>query len=656
MTESLKKKNYRKDIEGLRALAVLAVIFNHFSNKILPSGHLGVDIFFVISGNVISSSFSSLENSGLKEFLLHFYSRRVRRLVPALVCYVSIASVVVSILNPSPRISLFTGLFALFGLSNVYLFKEALNYFGGPTSLNAFTQTWSLGVEEQFYLLFPLIIWLTGFPQNKSNSFRKAFIFIGFLSAVSFICFFLMYTRMPNATFYLVFFRLWELGLGALSFFLIKTGKLPATLRKTYSFAFILLVFSLFLPVSLHRTATLWAVMLTAWVITNPLPNSWPHRLLTSRLGILLGRISYSLYLWHWGVLIASRFTIGVTVWTAPLQLGLTLLLALASYKFIEHPLRVSEWSPSKIKTIAFGLTSIICCFLLIVALGKPLKGKLLAFPIRVGGPIVHSKLNCEYGNPNVCLNRISSKRQIFTIGDSHAINLVPSLQMAAKKLDWNIVYWGDVGFIRNIFSTNCVPADQCYNHELSMLSEIFAKNLRPDDLVIFSMSTNRIYLPNHYEFEGKSRRGHEDKSKLFILEKVLRKLTNIAREHKAEFLIVDDIPALCSDFDAARSGYDPESCRVSAKLSLDDRMPLTQVYYNVVQTGALYLDPHSEMCGGEFCRLIRNGSAIYGDTSPHISEANRDILYGFFGKYFATFRKRSSSNSDPIHSPPKQI
>ena len=134
------------------------MIANHFSKDLLPSGYLGVDLFFVIFGYVIMLSLHQRPSRSLDDLVLGFYVRRVKRLVPALGLFVMAMALLVSLFNPNPVVTLRTGLAALFGVSNIYLHRQASDYIGDTAQLNVFTHTWSLGVEEQFSILFPLLM------------------------------------------------------------------------------------------------------------------------------------------------------------------------------------------------------------------------------------------------------------------------------------------------------------------------------------------------------------------------------------------------------------------------------------------------------------------------------------------------------------------
>ncbi|MEO0409886.1 MAG: acyltransferase, partial [Cyanobacteria bacterium P01_A01_bin.135] len=206
------KSRYRPEIDGLRAVAVVAVIINHINKPVLPSGYLGVDIFFVISGFVITASLAGRRSENFADFITGFYTRRIKRLIPALIFFVVIVGLLICLFNPDPEPSLTTGIAALFGLSNIYLYSQAVDYFATTTELNVFTHTWSLGIEEQFYFLFPLIIWLTGFSQARKHSARYLFVAIGALSTASLILFIHLYQQNQPAAYFLMPSRFWEVG------------------------------------------------------------------------------------------------------------------------------------------------------------------------------------------------------------------------------------------------------------------------------------------------------------------------------------------------------------------------------------------------------------------------------------------------------------
>jgi len=142
---------YRLELDGLRALAVAAVLIHHAHPSWLPGGFLGVDLFFVLSGYVVARTWRSHSAPA-------FYRRRLRRLQPALIVCLAVSAAIAAALALLNRHHTATALAALTGASNLTLLSQSLNYFRPATSLNPFTHTWSLGVEEQFYLLFPLLI------------------------------------------------------------------------------------------------------------------------------------------------------------------------------------------------------------------------------------------------------------------------------------------------------------------------------------------------------------------------------------------------------------------------------------------------------------------------------------------------------------------
>lgn len=359
------KSSYRPEIDGLRALAVVAVIINHFNKQILPSGYLGVDIFFVISGFVITSSLAGRPSKNFGDFLMGFYFRRIKRLVPALVLFVLITSILICLINPNPGVSLGIGWRALFGISNISLYSLSTDYFAPSTQLNVFTHTWSLGVEEQFYFIFPFLAWFSGFSRFTTKGIGNLFWIIGTLSVASLITFIYFYQTNQPAAYFLMPSRLWEMGIGcllSLSLSLNHSKKSLNILEKIPPLVVTSAITTvLFLPDRFAIHATVAIVLLTALLIVCLRPKTHAYNFFTLPPVIYVGLISYSLYLWHWGILSLSRWTIGIYWWTAPFCVALIAFLSVASHKYIETPLRHFDWSPIRWKSIAYGIIALSC-------------------------------------------------------------------------------------------------------------------------------------------------------------------------------------------------------------------------------------------------------------------------------------------------------
>ena len=339
--EGLSNK-YRPEIDGLRAFAVVAVIINHFNRDLLPSGYLGVDIFFVISGYVITSSLAGRESKNLLDFLTGFYVRRIKRLVPALVVFVLITSILICLFNPDPTPALRTGITSLFGLSNLYLLKQSTDYFAQSSELNPFMHTWSLGVEEQFYLLFPFLIWFSGFGRQTEKGARNLFIWVGALTIASMMLFIYSYHTNQPAAYFLMPSRFWEMAAGCLIFIgFQKRARVEKALEQVPPFLIVAaIVMVMFLPASAAVPSTIGIVALSAILIACLKQGTGAYKFFTLEKVVFVGLISYSLYLWHWTVLAISRWTIGIHWWSVPFQALAILVLATSSYELVEKRFR----------------------------------------------------------------------------------------------------------------------------------------------------------------------------------------------------------------------------------------------------------------------------------------------------------------------------
>ena len=351
---------HRAEIDGLRALAVLSVLGYHFFPNIFPNAGLGVDIFFVISGFVITASVYHRPRGSLGHFLVDFFKRRIKRLAPALVIMIVITTIAISIVDPFPDQSINTGIFAAFGFSNNYLYLIAQDYFDPDSELNPFTHTWSLGVEEQFYLLFPLIFWFGW----RVSGWKGVMALVATLLLLSLVAWSVTFNSDPLAAFYIVVFRFWQIATGALVFLaqnrLVQRPLARGTVKLKTAVVGATAVL-LFLPIGIDRQiATVFCSVATGVVLYWIHEAGEPVWVLQARWSRYFGKISYSLYLWHWPIVVLLSWTVGVHTVTAFLGILASILVGHLSWAFLEQPLRHANWSSTSSRELSVGLLAIV--------------------------------------------------------------------------------------------------------------------------------------------------------------------------------------------------------------------------------------------------------------------------------------------------------
>ena len=345
-------KHYRPDIDGLRAIAVSAVVLFHAFPTLVPGGYVGVDVFFVISGYLITGILLS-EVAQDRFSILRFYIRRARRLFPAL-------SVVLLTVLVFGWFSLLPLEFELLGkhvlggagfVSNIVLWRE-LGYFDVNSELKPLLHLWSLGVEEQYYLLWPLLVFLLARRGRWFLYGTTALICTSFVLNVYWI------DKLPTATFYLPVTRFWELLVGSLLAFLVSRHASQPEQAAATRFRWgahllsagglLLIGLSIFLfdrQTPFPGWAATLPVLGTACMIAAGPAAPLNYWLLSNRLFVWIGLISYPLYLWHWPLFAFYRILLGKPLSVAA-GAGLSLLavaLAWSTWRFIERPFRRSQ-------------------------------------------------------------------------------------------------------------------------------------------------------------------------------------------------------------------------------------------------------------------------------------------------------------------------
>ena len=354
-------QGYRPDIDGLRAVAVLSVILYHINNAIVPGGFVGVDIFFVISGYLITLHI--LRDMEIGHFsLIEFYRRRIKRIFPVMLVVLAIVLLCsLLVFRPEDTVNVAqSGFASLFMMANVYFWLiQDTNYFATASSEIPLLHLWTLGVEEQFYILWPLIL-MTIYRAMRGVSFSITFALI---AAASFFLGELLYNIDPSFVYFMLPTRAGELLVGALAAHTVIREGNRIVSKNIINLSAILGLASigvslLFLseeqvfPGLRAIPPTVGAALL---ILSGHYGDSLPSRLLTLRPLVWMGWISYSAYLWHWPLLAFFHYSrLEVTLISGVIIFIITILLSWISYCYIEQPTR--GYNGSAIRVFTFQL------------------------------------------------------------------------------------------------------------------------------------------------------------------------------------------------------------------------------------------------------------------------------------------------------------
>jgi len=475
---------FRRDIDGLRGFAVLIVVGFHAFPDLIKGGFIGVDIFFVISGFLISRIIiNELENGSFS--FLNFYSRRIRRIFPALItvlCSVGIVGWFLMFPSEFKSLSKHISAGGMFG-SNIILWNES-GYFDTNSDYKPLLHLWSLGVEEQFYILFPFCLWFA--YKYKLNLLK----FLLLTSLTSFLINIILMKFNPVFTFYSPFTRLWELLSGALVsvgrsyklahenslniiFWKRKKNIVLNSINPVYFVVIGLLSIGLGLfycdkNIVFPGYYGLFPVLGTSLIIYFG-PDLHINKFLFSNTVIVFfGKISYPLYLWHWPILVFSSLYSGhdLIIEFKILTLCLSTIISWVTYRFIETPIRYGlNYNRNSIILIVvmvivatlgylnFKRNIFLTWFLLNNSYNKVVSDLTLAHDFELNKwlnpetavmcfqlPSPYDVLRSDFFLKNGCLNRASDKKNVLLIGDSHSASLSLGLRIWAPKNNINLL------------------------------------------------------------------------------------------------------------------------------------------------------------------------------------------------------------------------
>lgn len=458
MPPQIAHPSYRPDIDGLRAIAVLLVVFHHAFPVLLPSGFIGVDLFFVISGFLISTIiFQNLQQDTFS--FLDFYQRRVKRIFPAL-CLVLMASFVYGWFTLLPADYKQLGKHIAAGaafVSNLAFWNES-GYFDGGSKLKPLLHLWSLGVEEQYYIFWPVIILIIW--KRQLNLITACVILFALSFAVN------MWAVKSNtiAAFYSPLSRFWELLSGSvLAYATLNASQTKSTLYNNalaWTGAALLTIGVYFINPD-RRFPGFWALFptISAYLLIKAGPKTWfNHHVLSNRLLVWIGLISFPLYLWHWPLLVFAELHEGKTPSLA-LRLSMIatgIVLAWLTYRFVERPIRFGKFRIESRK-IPLALCSILLIIASLGAYTYVRDGFDFRFP-KIIRALTNSKIDMFEGwrldscilqqdRPvsefsDTCIDK-NKRPLLFLWGDSHAAALYPGF----KKLQEINLETGGINF-----------------------------------------------------------------------------------------------------------------------------------------------------------------------------------------------------------------
>lgn len=436
---------YRPEIDGLRAIAVLAVVLFHARVPGLSGGFVGVDVFFVISGYLIARLIQREQAEGRFSFM-GFYERRVRRILPALLAMLAASGVAALILLPQDLQRFGSSLAAITVFASNVEFARWNDYFGFATGSAPLLHTWSLAVEEQFYIVFPLLLALAG-----RWAPRALIPLLALTAAGSFGYSAWAAEHSATLAFYSPLSRAWEFLIGVLLATAGQSAPRNRRLGDVLAFAGLAAIaFAVWrlTPASPFPGVNALAPCLGAALFIHGAraPGSLAARALSLRPLVVLGLISYSLYLWHWPLIVFGSYYVLDEAWITPVRIGLAALalpVAFASWRWIEQPFRRVGGRLSRRTLFAAAAAGSLALGLYGVALWSQdgLPRRFAPAVLRETSPDVKRAFRCagqpldRYRTNSDCLIGDPSHRPSFVLwGDSHAAMYREGLDALARR------------------------------------------------------------------------------------------------------------------------------------------------------------------------------------------------------------------------------
>ncbi|WP_166424083.1 acyltransferase family protein [Paraglaciecola sp. 20A4] len=637
---------YRADIDGLRAVAVILVILFHSKITFFPGGYIGVDIFFAISGFLITSIIYPKMQAGNFSFV-DFYKRRARRLLPASIAMTFVTLIVFAFMYPPNLFQVLadSAVASLLFSSNFY-FWQTSSYFNPSLALQPLLHTWSLSVEEQFYFLFPLSLVILSWLKFKKNAILLT---VGAACSISLA---LAYLYAPNnlsfVSFYVLPTRFYEMGLGAL-FAIHLTHKPDAfkTIKYLREIGLVLVAISAFQYDKHLAFPSFYAVLPvlgTLLILIDRSTSGVLYRVLCSRPVVFVGLLSYSLYLWHWPIWVAFEWIVGdMSVINIAAYFVLTFVAAYCSYRFIEQPFRQPTFYQGAFKrTGMVGVAALlVACISFFVSQSNT---RLL--------PITENNLS-EYsaalvsepfrdkctdtkrlkGQYSVCVVKegVNPEYSILLWGDSHASALMSALNNFSDRF---AVHAMNTSGCPSLVETKRKGSQDCYDHNKFMQAYLLDQTNHYDLILDVSAWDNYI----EYELL------ETDISQAEEMHAALQRTIEFFEANNLKYAFVPQIPK--HETNVPRAFF-----RYQLGLNKSDEFVLRSDYDLKLKRFEEMLYPSKNMialdsffCENDKCGGTKNGEIMYKDAH-HISvSAGKSMSYYLEGEIVNAIEGSSST------------
>jgi peptidoglycan/LPS O-acetylase OafA/YrhL len=661
------KLNYREDIDGLRAIAVLSVVLNHAGISLFSGGFIGVDVFFVISGYLITTIIVR-ELHANEFFLARFYERRIRRIFPALFTVLTFTTLICAVIYDSTKFMTFgkSLIATTFFVSNINFWQES-GYFDISSQLKPLLHTWSLAVEEQFYIFFPLLMLLL------NRYVRRAMPFIlSILAVISLGLAMYQVSTDPAAAFYLPQGRAWELLAGALVALNISTVSIKRGFSNILEIFGILMIL---IPVFVYSESTQFPglsavppVLGTALIILcGNQEKSLIGKILSLPALVFVGKISYSLYLWHWPLLIFGKYYAirPLTGLETALELILIFILSSLSWRYVETPFR----SRSFLKTRQiFAFATGVMGMALLVGTAIYMKS---GFPSREMTSVEMDRdkkndrwdfkeCNVNYiDNPKtipVCELGVNARKPSFLVwGDSHAPTVGKAINISATSSEFSgvLTYAAGCPPLLGMIPNPQVGDVHCIDYN-NMVFTYLQEHPEITTIILSSRWTTWVEGSRYKQEEGQdlflmdglelNNQNESDKVSLFTLG--LERTIEALQASNHDVFIVAPMPEIGYDvpsayFIASRTGRDLNEIIAP---STDEYLSRNKKTFEILRPLAdqyqiQIVEPWRILCTEVRCRVAVDEFPLYRDDD-HLSTFGSEMIASAFDVIFGSMEQ----------------